>query len=46
MVDDIEDKSLLRRGQPCTHIKYGDDYAINTGNLMYFMPISRISEFI
>ena len=46
MVDDIEDKSLLRRGQPCTYLKYGDDYAINTGNFMYYIPISRIQNFI
>ncbi|CAI2367584.1 unnamed protein product [Moneuplotes crassus] len=29
--DDIEDKSLMRRGQPCAYIKYGQDVAINMG---------------
>jgi geranylgeranyl pyrophosphate synthase len=46
MVDDVEDKSLMRRGQPCTYVKYGEDYAINTGTLMYCIPIMKIDEFI
>jgi len=39
MVDDIEDSSKERRGQPCTHIKYGVDIAINAGNFMYYAPL-------
>jgi len=31
IIDDIEDKSLMRRGQPCAYIKYGQDVAINMG---------------
>jgi len=46
MVDDLEDKSLLRRGQPCTYIKYGEDYAVNAGTFMYYAPICRIDKFI
>ena len=46
MHDDIEDKSLKRRGQPCTYIKYGLDYAVNSGTLMYYAPISCIDRFI
>lgn len=46
MVDDLEDKSLKRRGQPCTYLKYGDDYAINTGTLMYYAPIAKLENFI
>ncbi len=38
MVDDIEDMSEMRRGKPCTHKIYGDDIAINAGNMMYFLP--------
>lgn len=38
MVDDIEDNSDTRRGKPCTHKIYGNDVAINTGNLMYYLP--------
>ena len=38
MVDDVEDNSKLRRGKPCTHILFGQDIAINDGNLMYYLP--------
>lgn len=38
-VDDIEDRSELRRGKPCTYILYGLDVAINTGNAMYYLPL-------
>ena len=46
MVDDLEDKSLKRRGEACTYLKYGDDYAVNTGTFMYYGPIVKIDEFI
>ena len=46
MVDDVEDKSLMRRGEPCTYLKYGEDYAVNTGTIMYCVPIMKIDEFI
>lgn len=36
--DDIEDMSELRRGKPCLHKIYGMDVAINTGDVMYFLP--------
>lgn len=39
LVDDIEDRSELRRGKPCTYILYGIDVAINTGNAMYYLPL-------
>lgn len=38
MVDDVEDNSDLRRGKPCTHKIFGTDIAINTGNMMYYLP--------
>jgi len=38
MVDDVEDNSDSRRGKPCTHKIFGVDIAINTGNLMYYLP--------
>jgi geranylgeranyl diphosphate synthase type I len=38
-VDDIEDRSELRRGKPCTYLMYGVDIAINTGNTMYYLPL-------
>jgi len=39
MVDDVEDKSDLRRGKPCIHKIFGEDIAINAGNAMYFLPL-------
>jgi len=44
--DDLEDASLMRRGDQCIHLKYGVDYAVNTGTLMYYAPISQIGNFI
>jgi geranylgeranyl diphosphate synthase type I len=33
--DDIEDNSLLRRGVPCLHVKYGLPLAINAGDGLF-----------
>lgn len=44
MVDDIEDKSELRRGKPCTYKIYGFDIAINAGNAMYYLPLLPLIE--
>ncbi len=38
MIDDIEDNSQKRRGKPCIHHVFGTDVAINTGNMMYYLP--------
>ncbi len=38
IVDDIEDGSVTRRGGPAVHLEFGEDLAINMGNLMYFLP--------
>jgi geranylgeranyl pyrophosphate synthase len=46
MADDLEDQSLQRRGQPCTYLKYGVDYAVNASSFMYYAPIARIEQFI
>ncbi len=42
MVDDIEDKSDLRRGKPCIHKIFGEDIAINAGNAMYYLPLLSV----
>ena len=42
MQDDVEDDSAARRGQPCTHHKFGVDTAVNTGTIMYFWPMEKI----
>ena len=46
IVDDVEDGSVMRRGGPCTYIKYGMDYSVNAGNFMYFAPLIKIKEFV
>jgi len=44
MVDDVEDGSDLRRGKPCIHKIFGMDVAINTGNMMYYLPYLIIKK--
>jgi geranylgeranyl diphosphate synthase, type I len=44
MVDDIEDSSDLRRGQPCVHKRFGIDIAINAANAMYYLPLLSFLE--
>ena len=44
IVDDIEDDSLLRRGRPCLHLKFGADVAINAANTLYFLPSILLFE--
>ena len=46
IIDDIEDNSSMRRGDLCTYKKYGLDVAINSGNLMYMAPMSKIGDYI
>ncbi len=42
IIDDIQDQSELRRGQPSLHLKYGVDLAINAGNTLYFLPFVEL----
>ncbi|KJA17760.1 hypothetical protein HYPSUDRAFT_45918 [Hypholoma sublateritium FD-334 SS-4] len=42
MVDDIEDDSQLRRGQPVTHKIYGVPQTINTANYVYFLAYQEL----
>jgi len=39
ITDDIEDRSDLRRGRPCTYRLFGLDVAINVANAMYYLPL-------
>ena len=41
IIDDIEDKSIERRGEPCSYLKFGVDNSINAGCLGYFMAIDQ-----
>lgn len=45
IVDDIEDGSDERRGDKAVHLKYGIDMAINSANLIYFMPDIVLEKF-
>ncbi len=42
IVDDIQDGSKVRRGQPTLHLQIGLPLAINTGNWLYFWPMEII----
>ncbi|KAJ7198739.1 isoprenoid synthase domain-containing protein [Mycena pura] len=42
MIDDIEDDSQLRRGQPVTHKIYGIPQTINTANYVYFLAYQEL----
>ncbi len=44
IIDDIEDKSVERRGKPAVHLIYDEDLSINAGNLMYFNATGLISR--
>ncbi|MFT3712714.1 MAG: polyprenyl synthetase family protein [Archangium sp.] len=37
IVDDVQDKSEIRRGGPASHLIYGEPLAINAGTASYFM---------
>uniref|UniRef100_A0A1I7WEZ2 ATP-dependent RNA helicase n=1 Tax=Heterorhabditis bacteriophora TaxID=37862 RepID=A0A1I7WEZ2_HETBA len=43
MIDDIEDGSVLRRGQPVTHHIFGTPRTINTANYVYFIALEKCS---
>ncbi|MEZ4749542.1 MAG: polyprenyl synthetase family protein [Bdellovibrionota bacterium] len=43
-IDDIQDGSLFRRGQPTLHRCLGVPLAINTGNWLYFRPLEQVRE--
>jgi geranylgeranyl diphosphate synthase type 3/geranylgeranyl diphosphate synthase type I len=44
IIDDIEDASPLRRGEPCIHLRYDLDVAISSANTLYFLPSLLIKE--
>lgn len=37
IVDDVQDKSVVRRGGPSAHLMYGEAQAINSGTAAYFL---------
>ncbi len=44
IIDDIEDGSELRRGEPTLHRQVGLPLALNTGNWMYFRALQILAE--
>ena len=42
IIDDIEDHSILRRGEETIHKKYGMEVAINAANTIYFLPFLEL----
>jgi geranylgeranyl pyrophosphate synthase len=44
IIDDIEDSSLLRRGDQSIHLRYGQDVAINAANTIYFLPMLTLMD--
>ncbi len=44
IIDDIEDKATLRRGDVALHDRYGLATALNAGNWLYFWPVRLLSE--
>jgi len=44
IVDDVQDKSAVRRGGPACHLIYGEALAINAGTAAYFMSQSMLAQ--
>ncbi len=42
IVDDIQDRSRVRRGAPTLHLKYGVPVALNAGNWLYFWALDQV----
>jgi geranylgeranyl pyrophosphate synthase len=42
IIDDIQDNSELRRGEPTVHKKHGMPLALNAGNWLYFWPLQNV----
>jgi geranylgeranyl diphosphate synthase type 3 len=42
-VDDVEDSSLLRRGEPVAHNIFGIPQVINSANYVYFLALQELS---
>ena len=44
LIDDIEDSSILRRGQPCAHLIYGQASTINCASYVMFIGLEKVLE--
>ena len=46
IIDDIQDSSKIRRGEPCTYLKYGIDTSLNSSNFFSLYLHNRFIELI
>ncbi|CAK9441691.1 uncharacterized protein LODBEIA_P55590 [Lodderomyces beijingensis] len=44
LIDDIEDDSKFRRGEPAAHTEFGIPLTINCGNYIYFEALSTLHQ--
>lgn len=44
IIDDVQDKSTVRRGGPCCHTVHGEPIAINAGTAAYFLTQNLLSS--
>ncbi len=44
ITDDMEDRSDLRRGKPCTYRLFGVDIALNVANAMFYLPLLALMK--
>ena len=44
IVDDVQDESETRRGQPCLHVEVGVPLALNAGHWLYFFAYRLIQD--
>lgn len=44
VVDDIQDDSSMRRGEPAVHRRYGMPVALNMANWLYFIAVGLVSR--
>jgi geranylgeranyl pyrophosphate synthase len=42
IIDDVQDKSTVRRGGPCCHVTHGEPIAINSGTAAYFLTQNQM----
>lgn len=41
IIDDIEDRSIMRRGKKCSYLIFGEDICINAGFSMFIFPLNH-----
>jgi geranylgeranyl diphosphate synthase, type III len=44
LIDDVEDNSILRRGQPVAHSIFGTAQTINSANYVYFLALQELQK--